>query len=86
MGLTPIMSTIGRLAYSDGKKDGERKGERKGLIDGLRIALEVKFGEEGLSLNNELKKIKDIKRINRLANKIITASDVEEIKQLISSK
>lgn len=84
MGLTAEMSTIGQIAYKKGEitgeKRGEKTGERKGLLEGIELALEIKFGAEGLALKDKINRIEDIKKIKLITKVIKIAKNADEIK------
>ncbi|HZS90228.1 MAG TPA: hypothetical protein VFE42_22375 [Chloroflexota bacterium] len=60
----------------------ERLGEAKGLLDGLAVALDLKFGAAGTALLPELEQISDPGVLRRVAERIKTAASVDELRQV----
>ncbi len=58
----------------------ERMGQAKGLLDGLAVALELKFGAAGVALLPDLQQIADPEILRRVGERIKTASSVDELR------
>jgi predicted transposase/invertase (TIGR01784 family) len=63
-------------------EQGERKGKREGLLEGLKIAIDMKFGEPGLSLMSELQKVNNIKVLESVWNTLKAAQSPEELRKI----
>ena len=65
--------------YKMGVEDGERKG--------IRLALEIKFGGEGIMFYNRyLKDVHDIEILEKIKDKIRDAKDVGELVKVVEGK
>ncbi len=63
---------------------GWEKGHKDGYLKGIRLALELKFGTEGLDLyNSHLKDIDSIEVLESIEHALLTAEDINKIKNLI---
>lgn len=71
-----------RMAYVT---SWERRGQAKGLLDGLAVALDLKFGAAGTALLPELEQITDPEVLRRVAERIKTAASVEDLRQVYRS-
>jgi hypothetical protein len=60
----------------------ERIGQVRGLLDGLAVALELKFGADGVALLPELRQITDPEVLRRVAERIKTATSVDDLRQV----
>ena len=60
----------------------ERIGQVRGLLDGLAVALELKFGADGVALLPELRQISDPEVLQQVAERIKTATSVDDLRQV----
>ena len=65
-----------------GIERGREEGRREGLLRGMAIALELKFGVEGLKLMPEIKDIEDLDILEIIEQAIRTAQTPEELRSL----
>lgn len=70
---------------TQGKKQGILEGKRKGLLEGIEALLNVKFGAPGLKLLNSIKKIEDIKLLQKIKDKITSASELKEVEEFVET-
>jgi hypothetical protein len=49
-----------------------QQGMQQGLLSGIELALELKFGTEGLQLMPEISNIQDVERLKAIAQAIKT--------------
>ena len=68
--------------YQEILKQGEARGEVRGLLSGIELALELKFGSEGLQLMSEISQITDIDRLRTIREGLRTMNRLEEIRQI----
>jgi len=61
----------------------EAVGQIKGRLEGLEVALDLKFGESGLALMPELRKIIDAPRLGAILQCTRKAASVEEVRAFI---
>ena len=90
----PYVTTIERMAEKRGEKrgiikgkiEGEKKGIIKGKIEGkiegkqndLLMILKLRFGEINEELRAQIEAIEDIKKLDNLIGKAVTAANLEE--------
>ena len=59
----PYITSIERMGREDGLKEGlekgREKGRKEGLLEAVRLALELRFGDEGLALMPEVQALAD---------------------------
>ncbi|HKC73182.1 MAG TPA: hypothetical protein VKF37_03145 [Chloroflexota bacterium] len=60
----------------------ERIARAEGLLDGLAVALELKFGAAGVALLPELQQITDPEVLRQVAERIKTAASVDDLRQV----
>lgn len=60
----------------------ERIGMRKGLTQGIEVALEVKFGEEGLRLMPEVRQLHDEAKLEAVLKAIRTAASPDDLRRI----
>jgi hypothetical protein len=68
-----------REAYDKGKIAGIKQGEELGIKQGIEVSLEIKFGKEGLSLMDDVRKISDIEKLAKIQQMIKKARDIKEL-------
>jgi len=65
-----------------GRQEGRQEGRLEGLLSGLRLALEVKFGNEGLQLLPEIEQRADPSLLERLMDAIRHSTSPDELRQV----
>ena len=71
-----------KQGFQEGLERGREEGRREGLLRGLAVALDVKFGIEGLKLMPELREIEDLGILEIIEQAIRTVKSPEELRQL----
>ncbi|MGD1910392.1 MAG: hypothetical protein ACFB2X_05915 [Rivularia sp. (in: cyanobacteria)] len=71
--------------YQQILREGEAPGERRGIISGIEMALENKFGNEGLQLMSQISQITDLEKLKVIQRGIKTVNLLEELQRLINS-
>jgi hypothetical protein len=61
----------------------DRYAESRGMVRGIQIALDVKFGSDGLSLMPLIDPIEDLSALNVIANAIKPATSVDDVRKVI---
>ena len=61
---------------------GIEKGRLKEVLNGIALGLDLKFGEAGLKLLPEIKKISELKMLLAIHNAIRSSKNVEELRQI----
>lgn len=73
--------------YQQGEKEGEKRGERIGkmigLLQGIELALEIKFGAEGLEVFQKIQKIDNINKLINITDTIRNADNLSEIETVL---
>jgi hypothetical protein len=64
----------------------ERRGLEKGLLAGIEVALEVKFGAEGLRLMPEITELQDHELLEAVLEAIRTAASPDEVRRVWARK
>ncbi len=59
----------------------ERMGLEKGLLEGIEVALKMKFGAGGLELMPELRKIRDHELLRKILHRIETAASQDDLRR-----
>ncbi|MBF0538915.1 MAG: Rpn family recombination-promoting nuclease/putative transposase [Nitrospirae bacterium] len=66
-----------------GEKIGEKIGEKRGLLEGIELALDIKFGGDSLALLEKIKKIDSVGTLKKIKEHIRKASSLSELTNLI---
>ncbi len=66
-----------------GEERGRREGRREEILSGIELALEIKFGVEGLQLMPEISQISDLDRLKAIQQGIKSVNTLDELRQLI---
>ena len=78
-----IMTTAEKLieeGIRKGEEIGIRKGIRKGKLEGIEALLEVKFGANGLSLIDDIRKFSDMEKLSQIQQLIKKAKTLKELR------
>lgn len=67
----------------EGEQRGRREGRREEILSGIELALEIKFGTEGLQLMPEISQILDLDRLKAIQQGIKSANTLDELRQFI---
>jgi predicted transposase YdaD len=67
----------------EGEQRGRREGRREEILSGIELALEIKFGVEGLQLMPEISQISDLDRLKAIQQGIKSVNTLDELRQLI---
>jgi hypothetical protein len=67
---------------STAERIGMEQGRREGLLDGIALALEIKFGQAGVDLMPEIRQLDDLARIQTLYERIKTATTPNEVRSV----
>jgi hypothetical protein len=69
------------IAERTGIEKGLKQGRGEGLLEGLELALEVKFGEAGKQLMPEIRRLQDPEVLRKVVQAIKTATTVDEVRR-----
>ena len=66
-----------------GVQQGIQQGVQQGLLEGIEALLEIKFGERGLKLVPDIRKILDTDRLRRIKEAIKVSREVQDVENVI---
>lgn len=69
--------------YQEILQKGRKEGQREERLSGIELALEVKFGSEGLQLMPEIVKIADSEQLKLIQRGILTVNTLDELLELM---
>ncbi len=69
----PYITSIERMGREEGRKEG--------LLEGVRLGLEIRFGEAGLALMPEVQAL-DEALVRRIQEALIQGSSLDEVRQI----
>ncbi|MBF0342924.1 MAG: Rpn family recombination-promoting nuclease/putative transposase [Nitrospirae bacterium] len=64
----------------EGERKGLIEGERKGLIKGIEVILEIKYGDEGTALMDNISNIESIERLEELKDLLKKTVSIEKLR------
>ncbi|MEP0850136.1 hypothetical protein NC991_06945 [Funiculus sociatus GB1-A4] len=71
--------------YQEILREGQQLGMQQGMLSGIELALELKFGTEGLQLMPEISNIQDVERLKAIAQAIKTVNSLDELRSRITA-
>ncbi|MEH2111879.1 Rpn family recombination-promoting nuclease/putative transposase [Nostoc sp.] len=69
--------------YQQILREGEERGRREEILSGIELALEIKFGTEGLQVMPEISQIYDLDRLRAIHQGIKSVNTLDELRQFI---
>jgi predicted transposase/invertase (TIGR01784 family) len=75
--------TIAEELRKEGRKEGHEEGIKEGMIMGIETALELKYGKTALGLMEEIKKIKEINKLEEIMSFVREKDNFNEFKEII---
>ena len=72
-----------KQGIQQGIKQGIQQGIRQGLLRAIELGLELRFGAEGLRFYPEVKKVKEVEKLEALSEALKVAKNLEEFRRLI---
>ncbi|MBF0607750.1 MAG: hypothetical protein HQL61_09425 [Magnetococcales bacterium] len=72
-----------KKGLKEGQKEGRKEGQKKGLLEGMELALDIKFGNDGLTLMAKIRKIDNLSALKKMKEHIRKATDIGELVRLI---
>jgi hypothetical protein len=73
----PYVTSIERLA----RNEGRQQGIREGLLEGIKLALEEKFGRRGGKLLQRIQTVEDPEDLRELTKAIMAATQLEDVRK-----
>lgn len=77
------IKNVGEEYKMKGLMEGLEKGRMEGLKDAIQLGLELKFGEDGLSLFPQIQSIDSFKKLEAIKSHLRTAKELDEIKSFL---
>ncbi|MBD0302017.1 MAG: Rpn family recombination-promoting nuclease/putative transposase [Tolypothrix sp. T3-bin4] len=71
--------------YQEIFSKGEQRGRKEELYSGIELALEIKFGNQGLELMPIISQIIDLQKLKAIQQAIKTVNTVNELQQILST-
>jgi predicted transposase/invertase (TIGR01784 family) len=68
------------------KEEGREEGRREGLLAGIEVALEIRFGQEGLKLLPEISKIEDVDVLRAVHSSLKHVRSLEELRAFLEEE
>ncbi len=78
-----LIMTTAQILINEGMEIGIIEGEIRGLLEGIELALDIKFGEEGLARMERIREIRDIKKLETVKERIRKASKIEDVEEVL---
>lgn len=72
-----------REGWQKGQQEGWQKGQREGLLAGIELALELKFGLEGLALLPEIAQFRSLPQLQAIFAALRQAGTAAELRQFV---
>ena len=84
MGLVSVLKEEGRQeGIQQGIQQGVQQGIQQGLLEGIEALIEIKFGERGLKLVPDIRKILDTERLRLIKEAIKVSREVQDVEKVI---
>ncbi|MEA5605788.1 Rpn family recombination-promoting nuclease/putative transposase [Nostoc sp. UHCC 0252] len=80
---SPWYKQIFREGEQRGEERGRQEGRQEEILSGLELALEIKFGDEGLQLMSEISQIADLEKLKAIQQGIKNVNTLDELRQII---
>jgi hypothetical protein len=80
----PYITSIERLAHSEGQREGQREGHREGQREGIEALLRFRFGEEGTKLIPEIQQIQEEEILRAVLKALESGANLEELRRVWS--
>ncbi|MCC5622221.1 Rpn family recombination-promoting nuclease/putative transposase [Nostoc sp. CHAB 5715] len=80
---SPWYQQILREGEQRGEERGRQEGRQEEIVSGIELALEIKFGAEGLQLMPEISQISDLDRLKAIQQGIKNLNTLNEFRQII---
>lgn len=80
---SPWYQQIFREGEQRGEERGRQEGRREEILSGIELALEIKFGTQGLQMMPEISQIADLDRLKAIQQGIKSVNTLDELQQII---
>ena len=77
--VTNLERVVQRIAFERGREEGREEG----LMRGLRTALQIKFGDAGVALADELRAVADNALLLKIDERLPNAATLDEVRALL---
>jgi predicted transposase YdaD len=72
-----------KRGIEQGIEQGIKQGRKQAIYDALALALEIKFGIDGIVLMEKVRKVESIERLETIKEAIKISKDIKEIENLV---
>ncbi|MBF0563841.1 MAG: Yae1 family protein [Nitrospirae bacterium] len=66
-----------------GLQEGKQEGKLEGILEGIEVALDIKYGSEGLFLMDDIRKIGTIEKLEAFKEEVRKASSVNKLMRFL---
>ena len=81
-----LMATLAERWLEQGRQEGRKEGrqeeKRNGLLSTIEMGLDIKFGDEGMRLYQEIQKIQEMDVLQAIRDKIKAVSALGELRRI----
>jgi hypothetical protein len=78
----PYVTSVERIGREEGLKEGIQQVLKEGLLEGIEVALQLRFGDDGLLLLPEIRQIADVDLLRKIHHAIVTAANPDDIRKV----
>ena len=78
----PYVTSIERLA----REEGRQEGRQEGIYETLALALEVKFGAEGVAFSEGIRSVKDIEILFPFLKDVLGGKSLDELRSSLTNQ
>ncbi len=81
----PYITSVERIGMERGLEQGREEGLRQGLLAAIELGLELKFGDDGLSLFPEIQQLTDVATIQAVYHQLKLAASPNDLRHVYTA-
>ena len=81
-----IMQTLAEKWFRQGETKGKIEGKIEGLLQGIELALDIRYGDKGLRLLPEIRKIRDADVLSAIYRGLKARNSLRDLRQIYGAK
>ncbi len=81
----PYVTSVERIGIKKGLEQGLQQGRREELLAGIALALDLKFGNDGLALLPEIQPITEVALLQAIRDRIKAAGTPDDLRQVYAA-